>query len=116
VSSFGRAGSGERFGAGDEGVLSEVVTEPLVGGFGDADARSDEDFFCEEAVFANPQTGSGRGEVGTVVSSSGDAEGFGEAPWAAGEFGKIARTVQRDFAGASHGVDAFEGFEGAEED
>jgi hypothetical protein len=43
------------FRAGDEGVVSEDVAEVTVGGFGDADTRSDLDFAGMERVFADPQ-------------------------------------------------------------
>jgi len=43
------------FGAGDEGTGSEDVAERMVGGFTDADARSDLNLARAEGVFADPQ-------------------------------------------------------------
>ena len=48
------------FGAGDEGAGSEDVAEGIVGGFADADARSDLDFAGMEGVFTDPQSRRGR--------------------------------------------------------
>ena len=72
------------------------------------------DIFCAEGVLTNPQAGSGRGEIASVVASASNAEGLGEASGAAGEAIKMVRGGQRESAGARHFFQTEKGFEGAE--
>ena len=71
--------------AGYEGVSFECVSQGLIGGFADADTRSNLKTFGAKAVSCDPQGGTGRGEIASVIASAGDAESFGEPSGAAGE-------------------------------
>jgi hypothetical protein len=94
-------------------VSGEDESKRLVGCFADADARGDLDTFYAEAIFADPQTGRGQGEIASVVACAGDAEGFGEASRTAGQAGKMTRAGRRDSPGACHFLHAQERFERA---
>jgi hypothetical protein len=108
VSSWEFCGWTDALAAGKAGVTGEDESQGVVGGFGDADARGDLDTSCRKGVFADPQAGSGRGEIASIIADAGDAEGLSEASGAAGEARKIA------WAGHGDSVDAEERFKGAE--
>jgi hypothetical protein len=50
-----------------------------------------------------------------VIAGTSDAEGFGQSSRATGEPNQVARVLESDISGASHLLDAQQGFEGAEE-
>jgi hypothetical protein len=102
------------FSSGKEGVSRKDVPQALIGCFGDADTGGGFDVSGVEAIVPDPQSRMRRGEIAAVVAGAGDAESFREAPWAAGQPGKIPRARDHDFSRPRHLFDADERFEGAE--
>ena len=106
--------SGECFSAGDEPIASQEEPQRLVSGLADADPRSDLNVGGLKSIVSNPQAGSRRSEIASVIAGAGDAEGFSQAAWAAGQPNKIARALQHDASCMRHFLDPLKRFERAE--
>lgn len=88
--------------SGDERIAGQEVAKRLVGGFADANPRSDLDFMAGKSVVADPKSRRRGSQIGTVVANSSDAEGLSETSGAAGELPERVRTGEEDIAGAGH--------------
>ncbi len=105
----GRDREEEALGAADKGIAALVKAKELISGTGNADADGFSDGANGMAGFAQPERAGGA-EVEAVVAAI-DLKSGGEASGAAGEIEKPG-----GLAMALHELDAFERFEGADED
>ena len=99
----------QALGAADEGIATLVEAQELIGGTSNADADGFSDWPDGMAGFAEPER-AGSAKVEAVVATV-DLKSGSEAPGAAGEIEE-----SRGLAMALHELDAFERFEGADED
>src|SRR5271167_887145 len=81
---------GRSLSSGDEGISRENIAQGPVNCLADADARRSLNVLRPKAIVSDPQAGIRRGEVAAVVAGARYAEGFGQAPRAAGKANQIA--------------------------